>query len=107
MNHDRAGEASDFFNSLLDQSQLEELRGAFPRLFEGSFDTGIYPDEWYWREGISRPEATRHMANAWRANLAIARLALAEPIGRTAALLTGWSSIRLGQDTIWWKPPNA
>lgn len=91
---------------LLDTAQLKELREAFPRLFEGSFDTGIYPDEWYWREGISRPDATRHMANAWKANLAIASLALSEHISRAAAALAGWSAVKLGQDTIWWKPPN-
>src|SRR5579863_2993682 len=36
---------------LLDSAQIEALRQSFPRLFAGEFDTGIYPDEWYWREG--------------------------------------------------------
>ena len=26
---------------------------------------GIYPDEWHWREGISKPEKFREIVNAW------------------------------------------
>ena len=72
----------------------------------GKFDTGIYPDEWYWREGMSLPDVTRHMANAWKADLTIARLALSADVGLAAAQLAGWSGARLGQDTIWWKAPK-
>jgi hypothetical protein len=82
------------------------LRGRFPLLFAGKFDTGVYPDEWYWREGMSLPDVTRHMANAWKADLTVAKLALSESIGRFAADLCGWSGTRLGQDTIWWKAPK-
>jgi ectoine hydroxylase-related dioxygenase (phytanoyl-CoA dioxygenase family) len=85
---------------------IEELRERFPRLFRGEFDTGVYPDEWYWREEISRPEATRHMANAWKADLTVARLVLAEELARAAGALSGWDEVKLGQDTIWWKPPQ-
>ena len=42
------------------------LRDRFDKLFAGEFDTGIYPDEWYWREGMSLPDVTRHMANLWK-----------------------------------------
>ncbi len=85
---------------------LEALRGRFPLLFQGKFDTGIYPDEWYWREEMSRPDVTRHMANAWKSDLTVARLVLSEEIGRAVGELTGWDEVRLGQDTIWWKPPG-
>jgi ectoine hydroxylase-related dioxygenase (phytanoyl-CoA dioxygenase family) len=91
---------------ILSPERIEALRGRFPLLFAGRFDTGIYPDEWYWREGMSLPDVTRHMANAWKADLTVARLALAEEIGRAAARLAGWSGARLGQDTIWWKAPR-
>jgi hypothetical protein len=91
---------------LLSEERIERLRATFPKLFAGQFDTGVYPDEWYWREGISLPNVTRHMANAWKADLTIAKLALSADIGRASALLTGWSGVRLGQDTIWWKPPK-
>jgi ectoine hydroxylase-related dioxygenase (phytanoyl-CoA dioxygenase family) len=92
--------------NILDDDAIEALRACFPKLFAGRFDTGIYPDEWYWREGMSLPDVTRHMANAWKADLTVAKLALAEPVGRAAALLSGWPGVRLGQDTIWWKPPH-
>ena len=92
---------------LLDSEQTAALRNRFPLLFAGKFDTGVYPDEWYWREGMSLPNATRHMANAWKSDLTIATLALSEHIGKTAAKLADWPGIRLGQDTIWWKPPGA
>jgi phytanoyl-CoA hydroxylase len=91
---------------ILDDACIETLRTRFPRLFAGQFDTGVYPDEWYWREGMSLPDVTRHMANAWKADLAVARLVLSESVGRAAAQLAGWSGTRLGQDTIWWKAPK-
>jgi DNA-binding transcriptional LysR family regulator len=86
--------------------RVERLRESFPRLFAGRFDTGVYPDEWYWREGMSLPDVTRHMANAWKADLAVAALALSADIGRAACRLAGWDGARLGQDTIWWKAPR-
>jgi ectoine hydroxylase-related dioxygenase (phytanoyl-CoA dioxygenase family) len=88
----------------LDQDQIARLRASFPRLFKGDFDTGVYPDEWHWREGVSLPDVTRHIGNAWKSDLAIANLALSSDIGRAAAFLTGWPGVKLGQDTIWWKP---
>ena len=90
----------------LSEDRLIALRERFPKLFAGKFDTGIYPDEWYWREGMSLPDVTRHMANAWKADLTVAKLALSADVGRTAAQLAGWSGARLGQDTIWWKAPK-
>jgi ectoine hydroxylase-related dioxygenase (phytanoyl-CoA dioxygenase family) len=91
---------------VLDEDRVSALRDRFPLLFAGRFDTGVYPDEWYWREGMSLPDLTRHMANAWKSDLTIARLALSEDVGRAAASLAGWPGARLGQDTIWWKPPK-
>ncbi len=90
--------------NVLDSAVIERLRESFPRIFRGDFDTGVYPDEWHWREGVSLPDVTRHMANVWKSNLAIAGLVLSEDIGRLACWLTGWSGVKLGQDTIWWKP---
>ena len=95
------------FERVLSDDRIHALRGRFPKLFAGEFDTGVYPDEWYWREGMSLPDVTRHMSNAWKADLTVARLALSADIGRAACALTGWSGIRLGVDTIWWKPAGA
>jgi hypothetical protein len=67
---------------VLDAGRIAELRDRFPKLFAGQFDTGVYPDEWYWREGMSLPDVTRHMANAWKSDLSVARLALSKDVGR-------------------------
>ena len=91
---------------VLSAERIGALREAFPRLFAGRFDTGVYPDEWYWREGMSLPDVTRHIANAWKADLTVARLVLSEDVGRAAARLSGWPGVRLGQDTVWWKMPH-
>lgn len=92
---------------VLAAEQIAALRDRFEPLFRGDFETGNYPDEWHWREGVSYPDATRHMCNAWKSDLTVARLALSAAIGRFAAGLAGWDSIRLGQDTIWVKAPGA
>ncbi|KAJ1474203.1 hypothetical protein T484DRAFT_1833226 [Baffinella frigidus] len=50
------------------------VRGRLDGLFRGEFDTGVYPDEWHWREGISLPDAPREICNAWKADSTIERL---------------------------------
>ena len=40
--------------SVLDDATIERLRSRFDPLFKGQFETGVYPDEWYWREEIGR-----------------------------------------------------
>ncbi|MBB3890634.1 hypothetical protein GGQ61_001351 [Phenylobacterium haematophilum] len=92
--------------NVLPMTAVEQLRSRFEPLFAGDFDTGVYPDEWYWREELSKPDVTRHMANAWKADLTIAALSLSQDLGKAACRLTGWPSAKLGQDTIWWKPPG-
>ena len=92
--------------NFLTPGRIERLRDSFPKLFAGLFDTGVYPDEWYWREGMSLPDVTPHMGNAWKGDLTVAKLALSQDVGRAAAKLTGWPGVRLGQDTIWWKAPK-
>lgn len=107
---DRQDFARDGFivkHNLLSAQQVEALRDQFPKLFRGEFDTGVYPDEWHWREGMSRDDVTRHMANLWKSDLTTARIALSEAIAQAAATLAGWTGARMGQDTIWWKPPGA
>lgn len=46
---------------VLDHSTVENLRARLPLLFRGEFDTGVYPDEMHWREGISKEEAPREV----------------------------------------------
>ena len=76
-------------------------------LFRGEFETGLQPDEWNWREGRDPPDLTRQICNAWKADLTLARILLAEWIGRACARLMGWPGARLYQDNLIWKPPGA
>ena len=76
-------------------------------LFHGEFETGIYPDEWHWRPGMSLSDITREMCNAWKSDRTIASLVLSSEIGRLTATLAGWEGARIGQDSMWMKPPQA
>ena len=76
-------------------------------LFYGQFETGIYPDEWHWRPQLSLPDVTREICNAWKCDLTIASLVLSAEVGRLTATLAGWSGARIGQDSMWIKPPGA
>ncbi len=89
---------SDFAKQLADRMEP---------LFHGEFETGIYPDEWYWRPGLSLPDVTREMCNAWKCDRTIASLVLSAEIGRLSATLAGWDGARIGQDSLWMKPPGA
>ena len=75
------------------------------RLFRGEFETGIYPDEWHWREGISKPNAAREICNAWKSDRTIAAIVLNEKIGRFISKVMGWESVRIAQDDLVWKVP--
>ena len=90
----------------LTTTELDNLRREFERLFDGVYDTGIYPDEIHWRRGISRPEATRELCNAWKASTTIAATVCSESIGRLACDLMEWDSCRMGQDDVIHKPPG-
>eukprot|EP01087_Luapelamoeba_hula_P006173 TRINITY_DN1627_c0_g2_i2.p1 TRINITY_DN1627_c0_g2~~TRINITY_DN1627_c0_g2_i2.p1 ORF type:complete len:340 (+),score=44.16 TRINITY_DN1627_c0_g2_i2:14-1033(+) len=92
---------------LIDSHLAVTLRDSFPKLFRGEFNTGIYPDEWHWREGMSRDDVTREMVNAWKSDTCVARVVLSEEIGRIISKLMGWNGCRIAQDDIWWKPPGA
>lgn len=92
---------------LLSSAELETARSRFEPLFRGEFATGLYPDEWNWREGRDPPDRTRQICNGWKSDRAIARIVLKEEIGRICATLAGWSGARIGQDNVIWKPPGA
>ncbi len=95
------------FDRLIDVAQIAPARGRFEPLFRGEFETGTQPDEWNWREGKSAPDLTRQICNGWKADRVIARLLLAEAMGRTVARLMGWSGARIMHDNVIWKPPGA
>jgi phytanoyl-CoA hydroxylase len=77
-----------------------------PNLFRGNFDTNVYPDEWHWREGISRDDAAREMCNTWKSSQKVASVVLHERIGQFVARVMGWDSVRIAQDDLVWKPPQ-
>ena len=77
---------------MLQNKTVQALRQRFERLFAGDFETGMYPDEWHWREGISRPDAVREIVNGWKSSPVVARVALSPSLGRAASDLLGWSS---------------
>lgn len=55
---------------VLDDTTVARLRVRLPLLFRGEFDTGVYPDEMHWREGISREDAPREVGQMVCCNLA-------------------------------------
>lgn len=46
---------------VLDDATVQSLRSRLPHLFRGECDTGVYPDEMHWREGISKDDAPREV----------------------------------------------
>lgn len=91
----------------LPEALVTRVRDRFAPLFAGEFETGVWPDEWYWREGISLPDATRHMSGAWKSDRTIASVSLSATLGRAVSTLAGWPGARIGLDTLWWKTPGA
>ena len=91
----------------LSNDDIERTRARFAPLFRGEFETGLYPDEWNWKEGKDAPDLTRQICNAWKSDYTIARIVLSEQIGRLCAQLRGWPGARLNQDNVIWKPRGA
>lgn len=89
---------------LIDSELVTQLVDRIEPLFAGQFETGIYPDEWYWRPGLSLPDVTREMCNVWKSDLTVASVVLSTEIGRLSAILAGWPGARIGQDSLWLKP---
>ncbi|MBW4655277.1 MAG: phytanoyl-CoA dioxygenase family protein [Kaiparowitsia implicata GSE-PSE-MK54-09C] len=93
-------------DQFIDLDLVERLRDRIQPLFHGDFETGVYPDEWYWRPGLSLPDVTREICNAWKCDRTVASVALSAEVGRLSALLAGWPGARIGQDSLWYKPPG-
>ena len=91
----------------LDLDQVEQLDDRLDPLFATQLETGIYPDEWHGRPGLSQPNATRQMSGLWRCDRTVASFSLSAEIARLNATLAGWSGGRFALDSCWIKPPNA
>ena len=92
---------------ILNSKSRIELHQRYEALFRGEFETGIYPDEWHWRHGLSLPNVTREICNAYKSDRTVASVVLNANLAAMAAALQGWSSVRIGQDDVIWKPPVA
>jgi phytanoyl-CoA hydroxylase len=86
---------------------VEQIDSRLDPLFATRFETGVYPDEWHGRPGLSRPNATRQMVGMWRCDRTVASLSLSAEIARLNATLAGWAGGRLAMDSCWIKPPDA
>jgi phytanoyl-CoA hydroxylase len=92
---------------LLDPATMQALHTRYETLFRGDFETGVYPDEWHWRQGLSLPGVTREICNAYKADRLVASVVLNAALAGVVAQIQGWSSVRIGQDDVIWKPPRA
>lgn len=94
-------------DQLLTPEQVDQITERLDPLFATRFETGIYPDEWHGRPGLSQLNATRQMAGMWRSDRTIASFSLSAEIARLNASLMGWFGGRMASDCCWIKPPSA
>ena len=92
---------------LIEPEAAAGLASRFAPLFRGEFETGLYPDEWNWREGRDAGDLTRQICNAWKSDRVVARAVLDPRVGQWCARLRGWPGARINQDNVLWKPPGA
>lgn len=92
---------------LLSATEIESARARIEPLFQGKFETGLYPDEWNWQEGRDPADRTRQICNGWKSDKTLARIILSAKVGELCARLGGWPGARIGQDNVLWKPPGA
>lgn len=87
-------------------NKFKHLQSRCEQLFTGKFPTGVYPDEWHWREGMSFPKQTKEICNAWKSDLEIAAMVMKPRLGETVCELMDWPSVRIAQDDVILKPPG-
>ena len=92
---------------LIEPEAAARLAARFGPLFRGEFETGLYPDEWNWREGKDPDNLTRQICNAWKSDRTVAGAVLHPRVGLWCARLRGWPGARINQDNVLWKPPGA
>ena len=92
---------------LIEPEAAARLAARFAPLFRGEFETGLYPDEWNWRDGRDAGDLTRQICNAWKSDRTVARAVLDPRVGLWCARLRGWPGARINQDNVLWKPHGA
>jgi phytanoyl-CoA hydroxylase len=91
--------------NIIDPVLARAALSRYELMFSGTFETGLYPDEWNWKPGRDDPALTRQICNGWKSDRDIARVVLREDIGQACARLGGWKGARIAQDNLFWKPP--
>lgn len=86
--------------------EVERLRERFHRLFDHDWQTGVAPDEVNYVPGVTPPDRTRQLCNAWRADQTLAATVLSARNAQFAAALEGVAGMRIVQDNVLWKPPS-
>ena len=74
---------------LIEPEAVARLAERFEPLFRGEFETGLYPDEWNWREDRDATDLTRQICNAWKSDRVVARAVLDPCVGLWCARLRG------------------
>lgn len=95
------------FDDVIKKTDLNRIRGKYKKIFEGKYETGVVPDKIKWIKGRDPNNVPRSVCNAWKSDLDIANVVLSEDIGYLAAVLSGWKSTRLNQDSLIWVVPKA
>lgn len=93
--------------NLLPDALVQRLVDRVDPLFAGQFETGVYPDEWYWNPRLGLPGASGQMSNVWKSDRTLASVTLSAPIGEISAALNGWTGSRILTDSLWMKPYGA
>jgi len=106
--HDRFREDGFLIvENLIDQETVDRLIDRIDPLFSGEFETGMYPDAWYWNPALGLPTASGQMSNVWKSDRTFASVVLSAKIGEISAALGGWNGSRLLSDSLWRKPYGA
>lgn len=90
----------------LDAETVARLAERVEPLFNGQYETGVFPDDLNWRPRMSLPDVTRYMCNAWKCDRTIASVTLSSEFGRLNATLGGWKGARIAQDSVFMKVPG-
>lgn len=88
----------------LQPTVISSMLQRFMPIFSGDLNTKIYPDEWYGARGMSLPNQTKEICNAWKSDSILASVLLSSQIHSIACQLNDWNGSRIAQDDILWKP---
>jgi phytanoyl-CoA hydroxylase len=83
---------------------VELLAARLDQVLDRRYETGVFPDEAYYRPGTTDPRVPRHVVNAWKCDRLVAAVSLSAALGELAAAVFGWDGLRLAVDTVWFKP---